>query len=69
MKEQTTLNIKGMTCEHCQSAVTKALRDLNGVSAVDVDLNEGKATVTYDADKASKEQMKEAIEEQGYDVV
>lgn len=66
--EQATLNIKGMTCGHCQSAVTNALKELNGVEKVDVHLDKGTASVSYDESKVTTAKMKTAIEEQGYDV-
>lgn len=65
---QVTLHITGMTCDHCQSAVTKALSELDGVDQVAVDLDKGTAEVTYDSSKVNREKMKEAVEEQGYDV-
>ncbi|UOQ94024.1 copper chaperone CopZ [Halobacillus shinanisalinarum] len=65
---QTTLNVKGMTCGHCESSVKAALQELNGVQDVNVDLSTGKVDVSYEGD-VSDDQMKEAIEEQGYDVV
>ncbi|UOR12045.1 copper chaperone CopZ [Halobacillus amylolyticus] len=65
---QTTLNVKGMTCGHCESSVKGALKELNGVQDVNVDLSTGKVDVSHE-DDVSNVQMKEAIEEQGYDVV
>lgn len=66
---QIQLNVKGMTCGHCKSSVTGALEELEGVKSVQVDLEGGKASVDYDDSKVNVEQMKEAVEEQGYDVV
>lgn len=57
-----------MSCGHCQASVEGALKGLDGVSAVEVDLNSGKVEVTYDESKVSLENMKEAVEDQGYDV-
>ncbi|TKD70024.1 copper chaperone CopZ [Pseudalkalibacillus hwajinpoensis] len=67
--EQATINIKGMTCEHCKSAVRTALLELEGVSAVEVHLEDGHADVTFDSNKVLTSKLKEAVEEQGYDVV
>ncbi|UOQ45759.1 copper chaperone CopZ [Halobacillus salinarum] len=66
---QKTLNVQGMTCGHCESAVKGALNELNGVQAVEVHLDSGKVDVTYSEEKVNQDDMKEAIEEQGYDVV
>ncbi|MGL3067095.1 MULTISPECIES: copper chaperone CopZ [Planococcaceae] len=63
-----TLDVRGMTCGHCKISVEGALKGLEGVSAAEVDLNSGKVEVTYDESKISSENMKEAVEEQGYDV-
>jgi copper chaperone len=63
-----TLRVKGMTCGHCKAAVTSALQELDGVKNVEVHLQEGTVDVDYDETKVSLEKLKEAIEEQGYDV-
>lgn len=63
------LKIEGMSCEHCKKAVTDALKALDGVEHVDVDLQAGKATVTFDPERASEQEMREAIAEAGYEVV
>ncbi|QHE53455.1 copper chaperone CopZ [Pontibacillus sp. HMF3514] len=66
---QITLDVRGMTCGHCEKAVKGALEELNGVQGVEVHLDSNRVDVTYDDVYVSKEQMKSAIEEQGYDVV
>ncbi len=38
--------VEGMTCDHCKNAVTQELSALDGVSAVDVSVEAGTATVT-----------------------
>lgn len=63
-----TLDVTGMTCGHCKMAVNGALTDLEGVKKVDVDLETGKVNVEFEEGKVTLEQMKEAVEEQGYDV-
>ncbi|GAC90487.1 copper-ion-binding protein [Anoxybacillus flavithermus NBRC 109594] len=63
-----TLQVQGMTCGHCKAAVKSALEQLDGVSRVEVHLQEGTVDVEYDETKVSVEKLKEAIEEQGYDV-
>lgn len=63
-----TLNVQGMTCNHCKMAVTNALTELTGVQNVEVNLQEGTVNVEYDEAKVDVEKMKEAIEDQGYDV-
>ncbi len=69
MTQQLVLKVEGMTCNHCKMAVEHAVRQLAGVESADVDLKNKTVTVRYDADKVSVQQMKEAIAEEGYDVV
>ncbi|MEH7457585.1 MULTISPECIES: copper chaperone CopZ [unclassified Bacillus (in: firmicutes)] len=64
-----TLNVQGMTCNHCKMAVTNALQELAGVNSVAVELQAGTVEVEYDEAKVNVEQLKDAIEEQGYDIV
>ena len=67
--ERVELNVEGMSCGHCKAAVEKAVSALKGVEKVDVDLSGKKAAISYDADIVSVDDMKKAIEDQGYSVV
>lgn len=58
--------IESMQCEHCVDYVKKALEKLKGVMKVEVDLETQSALATG---LASNEEIKEAIESAGYDVV
>jgi copper chaperone len=51
------------------NAVTKAVTALDGVDGVNVDLEKKTVTVDHDNAKASVNSIREAIEEEGYDVV
>lgn len=62
------IKVEGMSCDHCKNAVESALANINGVSTAEVDLDKGQVRVGYSEDKVSIKEMKEAIEEQGYDV-
>ncbi|UOR11788.1 copper ion binding protein [Halobacillus amylolyticus] len=66
---QLTLEVNGMTCDHCEKAVKDVLNALEGVYGVDVDVSSGKVDVTYDESYVSKDLMKEAIKAQGYQPV
>ncbi|REK71580.1 copper ion binding protein [Paenibacillus paeoniae] len=63
----TVLKVEGMSCGHCVNAIEKALTE-KGASAK-VDLAGKNVTVEYDESKLSLEAIKEAIEEQGYDII
>ncbi|EAP98714.1 putative metal-binding protein [Janibacter sp. HTCC2649] len=62
-----TFAVTGMTCGHCVSAVTSELKDLPGVTDVDVDLVAGgSSTVTVDATTPlTDEQVAAALDEAG----
>ncbi|MBH0154967.1 MULTISPECIES: copper chaperone CopZ [Fictibacillus] len=66
--ETKTLNVEGMTCGHCKASVTNALNELDGVKNVVVHLETGKVDVEVDSSKVTDAEMREAIEDQGFDV-
>jgi copper chaperone CopZ len=45
MVRETVVNIEGMTCEGCATAVAEALRSVPGVSSAHVDFRTGRATI------------------------
>jgi copper chaperone len=58
--------IEGMSCEHCVAHVKEALENLDKVTSVEVSLEDKCATVETEN---SDDELKNAIEEEGYDVV
>ena len=67
--ETVTLNVKGMSCGHCVKAVEGSVGKLDGVERVLVDLNKGQVVVEFKAHQVNLDQIKETIDDQGYDVV
>lgn len=65
--KSVNLKVNGMSCNHCVSAIEKAVGQL-GASAK-VDLSQHSVQVEFDDSKLSLAIIKEAIEDQGYDVV
>ena len=66
--ENVVLNVKGMSCGHCVKAVENSVGELQGINEVKVDLGAAQVTVAFDASQVTVDAIKEAIEEQGYDV-
>jgi copper chaperone len=66
--EKIVLNVLGMSCSHCEKAVTEGLTELSGVMYVQVDLQENTVTVEYDVTKISIDTIKTEIVEIGYEV-
>ncbi|MBB6023306.1 copper chaperone [Paenibacillus sp. JGP012] len=62
-----TLNVKGMSCNHCVKSVEEAVKGA-GASG-QVDLAAGTVAVEYNEQTVTVDQIKAAIEDQGYDVV
>lgn len=62
-----TLKVEGMSCNHCVKSVEGAVKELGAEAKVD--LAAKSVTIAYDGDKVTVEAIKEAIEDQGYDVV
>ncbi|NMB43639.1 MAG: heavy-metal-associated domain-containing protein [Clostridiales bacterium] len=60
------IEIKGMTCEHCQARVDKVLNGIDGIKAK-VELKKNRAVATYSKDIADQV-IKDAIEDAGYEV-
>jgi len=63
------LNIDGMSCDHCKMAVTRAVSSLEGVGSVEVSLENNTATVEFEESRLNLAAIKQAIQDQGYDVV
>ena len=66
---EESISIEGMMCGHCQTTVDKAIRSVNGVQDVTVDLDGKQATVVYDPSDTDISEIKAAIAKAGYKVV
>jgi copper chaperone CopZ len=66
-KETVRLAVTGMTCGNCSAHVKKALSEVPGVTAVDVDLAGGSATVGVGAEGTDVDQLIEAVRDAGYE--
>ena len=65
---QTELKIEGMMCAHCQKHVNDALSKMDGVTAVEVNLEAGTAKVTAEREIPQTE-FAQVITEAGYELV
>ena len=60
-----SLTVTGMSCAHCEKAVTNALEDL-GVASVTASAKKNLVEVTFDSDKISAEKIAAEIVDVGY---
>ncbi|MFE0045006.1 heavy-metal-associated domain-containing protein [Streptomyces albireticuli] len=68
MSATTVYKVTGMTCGHCESAVTEELSALDGVTAVKAVATTGEVTVTATA-PLDDEAVRAAVDEAGYELV
>ncbi len=66
-KMKKVLSIEGMMCGHCQAHVEKALKAMDGVTSVEVSLENKNATVELSKDISDAE-FKAVIEDAGYEL-
>lgn len=60
--------VKGMTCQHCATAVTEEISELSGVTGVDVDVASGRVVVHSDS-LLDTIAVAAAVTEAGYELV
>lgn len=59
-----TITVEGMSCEHCEQSVTKALENLEGITSASADHEAEQATVEGHAEPAA---LVSAVENAGYE--
>ena len=64
--QTTTYTVPGISCEHCRVVITDEVTRVDGVTAVDVDLDSKVVTVTGAGVEDAA--VRDAIDEAGYDV-
>lgn len=61
--ETRSYSVEGMTCGHCRLSVIEGISAVEGVEAVEVDLDSGRAEVEG---SFTDEQIRAAVEDAGY---
>ena len=64
----TTFTVNGMTCAHCERAITQEISAVDGVESVTVDVASGTVTVTA-AKPVDRADIAAAIDEAGYALI
>ena len=64
--EEKVISIGGMHCATCAISIEETLKEIPGIKVASVSYASEKATVRYDSQKTTSEEMKKAIEELGY---
>ena len=63
---EETFPVEGMTCSGCANGVQRSLTKLEGVKSAEVSLAGASATVAYDPDAVTPDQMRQAVESIGF---
>ncbi|MFI9624795.1 heavy-metal-associated domain-containing protein [Streptomyces sp. NPDC052042] len=63
----TVYQVSGMTCGHCEGAVSQEISAIKGVSSVKAVASTGQVTVISDA-PLSEEDVRAAVDEAGYEL-
>lgn len=69
MNKRITIPVVGMACSSCSAHVEKKLNSLEGVKMASVSLSSRSALVEYEPSVISLQQMKEAVNDIGFDLV
>jgi mercuric ion binding protein len=65
--EKVTVNVPSIQCGTCKKNISGALKNLDGVISVQVDLKDKITTVTFDDTKTNLNAIENAITSAGYD--
>lgn len=64
--QSAKMTIDGMSCSACQSTVKRTMKSLEGVTHVEVSLENKIAYFIYDPKKIKPEQIQKAVNDKGY---
>ncbi|MCH9698867.1 MAG: cation transporter [Gammaproteobacteria bacterium] len=67
--ETIVLNVTGMKCGGCESAVKQSLESLDGIEKAVPNHKLSKVEIAYSTTRVDVEQMKSAVETLGYKVL
>jgi len=65
--ETVVIKVGGMSCQGCVKSVTGALTAVPGVASAEVSLEEGEARVAFDPATATVAQLRQAVDDAGFD--
>lgn len=68
MAIEKTFQVEGMDCPSCEYRLSKALRNLEGVTKADANSRTGEVRVTFDTERAPEAALGERIETAGFRV-
>ena len=64
--KETSWHLAGMHCPHCDTAVLRAVRDLDGIREARADYRTGTLTALWDEARLPESRLREQLAEAGY---
>ena len=64
--KEITIPVEGMSCNSCVANVKSSLKPMEGIHGVTVSLEQRNATIAYEPEKVTPEQVQQAINNLGY---
>lgn len=64
--KKTTIKVKGMVCNSCETLIQEALEEYPAIISARVSRGSGTVVVIYDTSLLDEEKIKSIIKEQGY---
>ncbi|XP_078602292.1 copper-transporting ATPase 1-like isoform X1 [Branchiostoma floridae x Branchiostoma japonicum] len=66
-EQAVIIGIQGMTCNSCVQSIEGRMATFTGVKSIRVSLGNANGTIVYEASKVSAEQLREAIDDMGFE--
>ena len=64
--KEMTIPVEGMSCNSCVANIKRTLKPVEGIEKVSVSLEHRNATIGYDPEQVTAEQVQQAINDLGY---
>ena len=64
-----TIQVRGMSCDHCSQTIHRALKAMPGISKVSVSLEKGEVVIDFDDTQTDTQTISAKIIEIGFEVV
>jgi len=65
--QQVQIRVDGLSCPFCAYGLEKKLQDIDGVSEIKIDINQGLATLRVSEDKTvSEEEIRKVVKQAGF---
>ena len=62
------LNVPSVSCNHCKMAIEGAVKALDGIATVDVDVPAKSVSIDFHAESVSLDAIEAVVREEGYEV-